>query len=35
MYIVKIFEVVFSFNVNDNNIFPGLYNIRLSYMYNI
>jgi len=25
------FEIVFSFNVKDNNIFPCLHNIRLSY----
>jgi len=25
------FEIVFSFNVKDNNIFPRLHNIRLSY----
>ena len=23
MYIVKMFEIVFSFNVKDNNIFPS------------
>jgi len=31
MYVVKMFEIVFSFNVKDNNIFPCLHNIRLSY----
>ena len=31
MYILKMFEIVFSFNVKDNNIFPCLHNIRLSY----
>ena len=31
MYIVKKFEIVFSFNIKDNNIFPCLHNIRLSY----
>jgi len=31
MYIVNMFEIVFSFNVKDTNIFPGLHNIRLSY----
>ena len=31
VYIVKMFEIMFSFNVKDNNIFPCLYNIRLSY----
>jgi len=31
MYIAKIFEIVFSFNVKDNTIFPCLHNIRLSY----
>jgi len=31
MYIVKMFEIVFSFNVKDNNKFPCLHNIRLSY----
>ena len=30
MYIVKMFEIVFSFNVKDTNIFPCLQNIRLS-----
>jgi len=30
MYIVhvKMFEIVFSFNVKDNNIFPNLHNIK-------
>jgi len=31
MYIVKQFDIVFSFNVKNNNIFPCLHNIRLSY----
>jgi len=31
VYIVNLFEIVFSFNVKDNNIFPCLHNIRLSY----
>jgi len=31
MYIVKMFENGFSFNVKDNNIFLCLHNIRLSY----
>ena len=31
IYIVKLFEIVFSFNVKDNNICPCLYNIRRSY----
>ena len=31
MYIVKIFEIVIFFTVKDNNIFPCLRNIRLSY----
>ena len=31
MYIVKKFEIVFSFNVKDTNIVPCLHNIRLSY----
>jgi len=31
MYLVKKFEIVFSLNVKDNNIFPCLHNIRLSY----
>ena len=31
MYISKMSEVVFSFNVKDNNICPCLYNIRLFY----
>jgi len=31
MYIVKMFEIVFSINVEDNNKFPSLHNIRLSY----
>ena len=30
-YIVNMFESVFSLNVNDNNIFPCLHNIRLTY----
>jgi len=30
MYKVNMFEVGFSFNVNDNNIFPCLHTIRLS-----
>ena len=30
-YRVKMFETVFSFNVKDNNIFPCLHNIKLSY----
>jgi len=30
MYILNMFEIVFSFNVKDNNIFPCLHNIRLS-----
>jgi len=30
-YIVKLFDIVFSFNVKDNNIFPCLHNIRNSY----
>jgi len=30
MYIVKKFKIVFSFNVNNNNIFPCLRDIRLS-----
>jgi len=31
MNIVKKSEIVFSFNVKDNNIFPCLHNIRLFY----
>jgi len=31
MYIVKMFEIVFSFNVKDNNIFPCSHHIRFSY----
>ena len=31
MNIIKMFEVVFSFDVKDNNIFPCLHNIRLPY----
>jgi len=31
LYKIKKFEIVFSFNVRDNNIFPLLHNIRLSY----
>jgi len=31
MFIVKMLEIVFSFNVKDNNIFPCLHNIILSY----
>jgi len=31
MYIVEMFEIVFSFNVKVNNIFPCLHNITLSY----
>jgi len=31
VYIVKMFEIVLSFNVKDNNIFPCFHNIRLSY----
>jgi len=31
MYIVKIIEIVFSFNVKNNSIFPCLRNIRFSY----
>jgi len=31
MHIVKMFEVVFSFDVKDNNIFSCLHNIRLFY----
>ena len=31
MYIVKLFEIVFSLNVKDTNIFPCLHNIRLFY----
>jgi len=33
MYIVKMLEIVFSYNVKDNDIYPGLHNtcIRLSY----
>jgi len=31
MYIVKMFEIVFSFNDKDKNIIPCLHNIRLSY----
>ena len=31
MYVVKMFEIVFSCNVKYNNIFPGLHNIKLSY----
>jgi len=30
MYIVNKFEIEFSFNVKDNNIFQCLHNIRLS-----
>jgi len=31
MYIVKMFEIVFSFYVKDSNLYPCLHNIRLSY----
>ena len=31
VYIIKQFEIVFSFNVKDNDIFLCLHNIRLSY----
>ena len=31
IFIVKIIETVFSFTIKDNNIFPCLHNIRLSY----
>jgi len=31
MYTVKVFEIVFSFNVKDNDIFSCLHNITLSY----
>jgi len=31
MFIVKLFEIVFSFNVKDNDIFPCLHTIRISY----
>jgi len=31
MYIVNMFEIVFYCNVKDNNIFPSLHNIKLSY----
>jgi len=31
MYIVKMFENVFSFNVKDKNIYPCLHNTRLSF----
>ena len=31
MYIVKMFEIMFSFYVKDTNIFPCLHNIKLSY----
>ena len=30
-YIVKVFKIVFFFNIKDNNIFQYLHNIRLSY----
>jgi len=30
MYIVKMFEIVFTFDVKDNNICPCSHNIRLS-----
>jgi len=31
MYIVKMFEILLFFIVKDNNIFPCLHHIRLSY----
>jgi len=31
MYIVNMFEIVFSFNVKDTNMFPCLHNIRFFY----
>jgi len=31
MYIANMFEIVFSFNVKENNICPCLHNIRFSY----
>ena len=31
IYVVQMFEIVCSSNVKDNNIFPCLHNIRLSY----
>jgi len=34
MFIVNMFEIVFSFNAKDNNIFACLHNIRHSYSIN-
>jgi len=31
MCVKQMFEIVFSFNVKDNNIYPCLHNTRLSY----